>query len=150
MQPRTRQSGASAVEFAFVFPILLAVFYSTVVYSYVFFLQQSINFAAQQGVQAAVAVVPTSNAATDTSNRQAQALAVVLSSLSWLPASQKTRVTEPAVTACPGATGAANTFSYEVSFTLTGLFPTMVNLPTNIGTIPPLPTSLIACAVAFD
>ncbi len=41
-----------------------------------------------------------------------------------------------------------------VNFTLIGgtggsLFPSLVNLPMGLGTIPPLPTTLSACAVAF-
>lgn len=53
---RGRQSGAAAIEFAFVFPLLLFIIYSTVVYGYVFYLQQTVNLIAQESAKAAVAV----------------------------------------------------------------------------------------------
>jgi Flp pilus assembly protein TadG len=153
---RSRHSGAAAIEFALIFPILLAVAYASLVYSYVFFLQQSINFAAQQGVQAAVAVVSTTDAATDAANRQTQARNVALSILSWLPPTQVSLVSTPAVSICPGTTTSnQNTFSFEVEFALgggtaTSLFPSLVNLPFFGGSsVPPLPNTLMACAVAF-
>jgi Flp pilus assembly protein TadG len=153
---RSSQSGAAAIEFALVFPLLLALTYASLVYSYVYFLQQSINFAAQQGVQAAVAVVPTSNASTDLANRINQANAVESSTLSWLPSNQVALIsTSPAknatsdTTSCVGATPSSSQFVYQVTFTLTGLFPALVNLPMGLGTVPPLPATLTACAVAF-
>src|SRR5258708_37699419 len=56
-EPRT-QRGAAAVEFAFVFPVLFLLIYGVIVYSYIFVLQESINYAAQQAAEAAVAVEP--------------------------------------------------------------------------------------------
>lgn len=155
---RPMQSGASAIEFALIFPILLAVVYAGVVYSYVYVLQQSINFAAQQGVQAAVSVVPTANAATDLTTRNKLAQAVVTSTLSWLPVGQVGLVSSSgSTTACAGApanNATGSLFSYTVNFALGGgtagsLFPSLVNLPMGLGTIPPLPATLSACAVAF-
>jgi len=152
---RPAQSGAAAVEFALVFPILLVVAYASLVYSYVYFLQQLISFTAQQGVQAAVAVVPTTSASADSASRTTQANAAGVNTLTWLPAAQFSRLaaTEPAV--CPGETApGVPTFSYEITFTLSGgtggaLFPTLINMPMGLGNIPPLPATLTACAVAF-
>ena len=154
---RSTQSGAAAIEFALIFPLMLAVVYGGMVYSYVYFLQQSINFAAQQGVQAAVSVPPTSDPAADLAKRTGLADGVRSSTLSWLPGDQASRVSSSAPTTggCPGAPApSANTFTYLVSFTLSGgtggaLFPTLVNLPMGLGSIPPLPATLTACAVAF-
>ncbi len=152
---RPAQSGASAIEFALIFPIMLAIVYGGLVYSYVFFLQQSVNFAAQQGVQAAVSVAPTANAAADVTARTNLADTVAKNSLSWLPGDQFGRVSTSApANGCPGGTTpAANTFSYMVNFTLGGaggaLFPSLVSLPMGLGTVPPLPATLTACAVAF-
>ena len=56
-QPRSAR-GAAAVEFAFVFPVLFLLIYGVIVYSYIFMLQESINYAAQQAAEAAVAVEP--------------------------------------------------------------------------------------------
>ena len=146
------QSGASAVEFALVFPLLLAMTYGGLVYSYVFLLQQSINFAAQQGAQAALAVVPTNNSANDASNRLTKADLVAKSTLSWLPASQQGRVSTQASGNCTPLPAGVNGFIYQVNFDLGGgggLFPTLTALPFGLGNVPPLPTTLAACAVAF-
>jgi Flp pilus assembly protein TadG len=148
---RRRQSGASAIEFALVFPLLIALIYGGLVYSYVYVLQQAINFAAQQGVQAALAVVPTSNGANDSSNRMRNADLVAKSTLNWLPTAQLSRVTTSASGTCTVPSG-TNGFTYQVSFDLAGgggLFPAITALPFGLGTIPPLPGSLVACAVAF-
>lgn len=55
---RRIQSGAAAVEFAIVFPLLFALMYATIVYGYVFFAQQTINMVAQEVAKAAVAAAP--------------------------------------------------------------------------------------------
>jgi Flp pilus assembly protein TadG len=149
------QSGAAAVEFALIFPMMLAVGYASVVYPYVYFLQQSMNFAAQQAVQAAVAVVPTNSASTDSGNRLTQANLVSTSLLQWLPAAQLSLITKTAPGTCPGTANPGNTptFAYQINLALSGgaggsLFPTLINLP-GIGNVPPLPATLTACAVAF-
>src|SRR3546814_14549890 len=52
------QGGATAIEFAFVFPLLLFLVYAIFVYSYLFVARESIEFAAHKGIEAAVAVAP--------------------------------------------------------------------------------------------
>ncbi|MDR3415969.1 MAG: TadE/TadG family type IV pilus assembly protein [Nevskia sp.] len=149
---RKGQSGAAAIEFAFVLPLLLAVTYGGVVYGYVFMLQQSIDFAAQQGAQAAVATVPSVNgtAAAQLTNATTAAKA----SLGWLPTDQFSRVNvSGGGPNCIPAGGAApaGSVTVEVTFTLGGttpLFP-VLDLPMGIGAIPPLPATLNACAVAY-
>ncbi len=55
---RPRQiTGASAIEFALVFPMLFAIIYGTVTYGYVYYLQQRINFIAQEAVSGDVVVL---------------------------------------------------------------------------------------------
>ena len=144
-QPLTLQSGAAAVEFALIFPILLFVAYAGIVYSYVYLLQQSVNFAAQQGAQAAVSTVATSSTSGTTASRQSQALQAVTNTLSWLPGTQKSLVSVP--TSTPNCKVPAGTFAVEVDFPPGGLFP-VFKLPI-VGNIPVLPPLLIACAVAF-
>lgn len=152
--PRQRHSGASAVEFALIFPVMFAVAYAAIVYSYVYLLQQSVNFAAQQGAQAAVAVVPQSDIATTTAKRLSNASLAVTNTLSWLPVDQTTRVSVSSPSDCGNGTTpvAGSSFVFRVNFDMgsgTGaLFPTFFNLPM-IGTIPPLPATLVACAVAI-
>lgn len=152
----SRQKGGTAIEFAFVFPILLAVAYAGVVYTYVYVLQQALTFAAQQGAQAAVAVVPTSDAAGTKSSRLTQANVVALASLNWLPTSQFSRISKSTPNGCSSTVPVGSTtFVYQLDFSLSGatggggaLFPSLINLPL-VGTIPPLPASLVGCAVAF-
>lgn len=151
---RRLESGASAIEFAIIFPVMLAVAYAGLVYAYIYLLQQSINFAAQQGVQAAVAVVPTGSPAADQQSRLNQAEAVRKGTLNWLPGGQAGRISAQSPNTCPGAPSpGSNTFVYQISFAVSGggntaLFPSLVNLPW-VGTVPPLPTTLIACAVGY-
>jgi Flp pilus assembly protein TadG len=143
-----RQSGATAVEFALVFPVLLAVVYCGMVYSYVFMLQQAVNFAVQQGVQAAVAVVPTTDTTTTNNLRKSQAQTAANSSLSWLPSGQISRFQANPVSTCGnGQALPANGYAVQGTFDLSTLFPTLGSLPM-VGTVPVLPASLTACAVA--
>ena len=149
-RPRSGQTGASAVEFALVFPIMLAVAYGGIVYAYIYVLQQSINFAAQQGAQAAVSVVPiitgTNPASATASAQLASATAASNNTLAWLPISQKGRLSSPSNAA--GCNATSGTFAVQVNFNTAGLFATF-NLPDNLGSFPYMPQSLLACAVAF-
>jgi Flp pilus assembly protein TadG len=142
---RLGQCGASAVEFILVFPVLLMIAYSAVVYGYVYMLQQAINYAAQQAAQAAVSVLPgtSGNTQTTTINN------TVNTALAWLPASQKTRLSVPSSAPLCLAAGTTGVIPVEVDFTVTGLFPVLLNLPFIGGTVPVLPAKLFACAVAF-
>ncbi len=84
-QARLKQGGASAVEFALVLPVLLALIYSMFVYSYAFVVRESINYAAQLGAEAAVAVAPDP---IDTYQSRVTGFvqASVAGALSWMPA----------------------------------------------------------------
>lgn len=140
-----RQRGASAVEFALLFPLMFAIAYGGIVYSYIYLLQQSINFAAQQGAQAALAVVPTSNAAATQQNRVTSATNAAQATLNWLPHAQTGKVSIP--TSASNCNAPAGTFAFEVDFAPGGLFP-MVTLPL-IGSFPPVPVTMFGCAVAY-
>jgi Flp pilus assembly protein TadG len=148
---RRAQSGAAAIEFALIFPLLIALFYGGLVYSYIYILQQAVNFAAQQGAQAALAVVPTSNSASDTTARLAKADLVAKSTMNWMPANQLSRVTTAATGSCTLPAGTSG-FVYQVNFDMNSggpLFPAIAALPFGLGTIPAMPANLVACAVAF-
>lgn len=84
-----RQRGAAAVEFAFVFPILFLLMYGVIVYAYIFVIQQSLHYAAQEGAEAAVKVDPTS-AGADLRRRE-EARRAAADVLRWLPADQRER-----------------------------------------------------------
>lgn len=146
---KAAQRGASAVEFAFVFPVLFLLVYGVIVYSYIYVLQQAITYSAQQAAEAAVAVNPLPEPSLNTRIEQ-RVRAVAVQSLSWLPVNQRARVT--------GANGEKVQVVFEtidieqsvvkvtLEFTVPGLFPAF-ELPL-VGNIPPLPNQLRAQAIA--
>ncbi|HZR37156.1 MAG TPA: TadE family protein [Nevskia sp.] len=133
------------MEFMLLFPLMFAIAYGGVVYSYVYVLQQSINFAAQQGIQAAVSVIPSTDASGTAQNRLSSATTAANNTLKWLPASQFALVSIP--TSPGNCKVTSGTFTFEVDFRPSTLFPT-VTLPL-AGTFPPVPVTLYACAVAY-
>lgn len=149
------QSGAAVVEFAFVFPILFLLVYGVIVYAYIYVLKQSIVYAAQEAAEAAVAVDPQIDDAF--ARRQAVVRATAVSALSWLPASQRARVTGAGgerveVALCPAGTQNCPMDSDALRVTLrfdianpNSLFP-VLNLYM-VGSVPPLPDTLTATAV---
>ncbi len=149
------QSGATAVEFALVFPMLFILFYSVVVYSYLFVLQESISFAAQESAAAAHRVNPVGNPDFDTSVAQ-QVRARAAEVLDWLPSAQKSRVLGEA--ACAGGEssssgvevcvdGATNVVQVKLRFDVDGLFP-VLSMPL-IGQLPPMPPQLVGSGSAL-
>lgn len=141
-RPPRRIIGASAIEFALVFPVLFAIIYGTIAYGYVYFLQQRINFIAQEAVRAAISVAPQANAAAYLAQAQAQANASIL--LNFTSAGG---ALPPALSASFLNDAATNTLVVTVTYSLTTptLFPQLV-LPLGIGSIPPLPAALVATA----
>src|SRR3546814_7782804 len=79
---KDEQGVATGIEFAFVFPLLLFLVYAIFVYSYLFVVRESIEFAAHKGIEAAVAVDP--GAADAGTVRQTQAIAAANCALKWL------------------------------------------------------------------
>lgn len=147
-QLRSRaQGGAAAVEFAFVFPVLFLLIYGVIVYSYIFVLQESINYAAQQAAEAAVSVVPNTPSYDALATARARAMAGRI--LQWLPPSQQQRVlgeTGDKVEVTFTNAGDSDVVQVRMRFSLPGLFP-VLNLPI-VGEVPRLPPQLIAQAVA--
>jgi len=80
---RRRQFGASAVEFALVFPVLFALVYAVIAYSYVYVLQQAITYTAQHLAESAVAVNPTP-ASSYTARIQTRVQQLAAQQLQWL------------------------------------------------------------------
>lgn len=150
-----RIRGAVAVEFAFIFPILFLLVYGTIVYAYVFVLQQSITHAAQEAAEAAVAIVP--GRENTNTLREAAVRSTAVAALSWLPQSQRQRVlgdSGSAVLVQPCPAGAENCPSDSEGLRVTLKFnlktPTMLFPVINlylVGEIPPLPDTLTASAV---
>jgi Flp pilus assembly protein TadG len=148
-----RQRGASAVEFALIFPIVFAITYGAIVYSYAFVLKQSITFAAQEAAEAAVDVQP-GVAGYDTTVRNA-AINTAKAVIAWMPQQVRSNVvTSVEFCADSGSTtGACQSASDAVVVTITlplggssQVFASMV-LPL-VGRFPPLPATMTAQAVA--
>ncbi|KWC56455.1 TadE/TadG family type IV pilus assembly protein [Burkholderia ubonensis] len=58
---RRHQRGATAVEFALVFPLFFVIFYALVSYGLIFAIQQNLTLAATEGARAALNYVPEAN-----------------------------------------------------------------------------------------
>ena len=158
-----RQSGATAVEFAFILPALVALIYSLFVYSYVYVLYESINYAAQQGAESAVAVDPSLD--TDYfSTVQTYAQSTAAGVLSWLPEAQRSASVGNANGSlvevlqcnasgggaspyCPVAASGGTPIVVRISFPVRRFFPALV-LP-GIGSVPPLPESISGIGVTL-
>lgn len=150
-----QQRGATAVEFALVFPMLFVLFYSVVVYSYLFVLQESISFAAQESAAAAHRVNPIGNTDFDTTvTTQVRERAAEV--LAWLPETQQNRVlgsascaggnsTESGIEVC--INGATNVVTVNLRFNVDGLFPVM-RMPL-LGELPPMPDLLVGSGTAL-
>lgn len=155
---RRRQGGGAVVEFAFVFPILFLLVYGVIVYAYIYVLQQTLVYAAQESAESAVSVDPM---LADQLGFDAAYPPVVrataVSVLSWLPASQRARVVGSSgerveVERCPQGTPDCpidgNALRVTLRFDLmqpTSLFPVLTLY--SVGTVPPLPNTLTATAV---
>ena len=157
MKLGSAQSGGAMVEFALVFPLLFFLIYGVVVYSYIFVLQESINFAVQESAASAVAVDP-KVAGFETQMIQ-RVRNTAISVLAWLPASQASRVLgangdKVEVTPCvAGGTGCppdSDGITVKMVFDVTQptpLFP-VISFGGFMGitAVPPLPTQLKAQA----
>jgi Flp pilus assembly protein TadG len=146
---RSRQSGSAMVEFAFVFPILLFMIYGLVVYAYIFVLQESITFVAQQAAASAVSVAPSSTATATNAQITTLAQNTVTQYLSWLSSDQLSRVSTT-VSFCSSTTGTtcptdgSNAVVVTVNFNMNApaqLFPT---LNFGAGAFPPMPANLVS------
>lgn len=146
------QKGGAAVEFAFVFPVMFLVMYGVVVYAYMFVLQESLNFAAQEAAESAVAVDPRRSVTPDYESVVDQRIrATAQGVLGWLPEAQKERVlgaegSKVGVTF--GTTADApptDTVTVTLNYELAGLFPVLDLY--FVGEIPPMPSVLRAQAV---
>lgn len=156
---RHAQNGSAAVEFAFVFPLLLMLTYSTVVYGYIFMLQEALTFTAQQAAASAVAVSPQQTTTAARAQMTSLAQTTAYQALQWL-GTQKARVVGSAgekvqVTFCNQ--GAANCPSDTDGINVKMIFD--LNQPTplfpvisfggvlGLGSVPPLPDQLTAQAL---
>lgn len=139
-----KQKGATAVEFAFVFPILFMLLYGTVTYGYVFFLYQTLQYAVQQGAESAMSVDPASTSYQTTATSLAQG--TINQDLTVLSTIQKSRLSST-VSFTTLAGDNAPTLQVAINYNLTGLFPS-ITLPFVNASFPPLPATLNVQAIA--
>lgn len=86
-QPRAwqRQRGATAVEFALVFPLFFLIFYAIVTFGLIFAVQQNLTLAATEGARAALNYIPAATPQAALTSRADAACHTVLSLTQWLP-----------------------------------------------------------------
>lgn len=150
------ERGATAIEFALVFPLLFALLYGVVVYAYLFVMQESITYAAQQGASAAVNVSPVAFGGDVAGYRASVEQSIrcnAARTLRWLPQAQR-----PAAAGCdgledgdggvqilvPAPEGPPTVYNVELRFAPASVFP-QVSLPF-FGEFPPLPQAVVATA----
>ncbi|AFQ48333.1 TadE/TadG family type IV pilus assembly protein [Burkholderia cepacia] len=73
-----RQRGATAVEFAIIFPLFFVICYAIICFGMIFVIQQSLTFAASEGARASL------NYAPDLTTRTAKAQATAQNVVGWL------------------------------------------------------------------
>ncbi len=151
---RRRERGASAIEFALVFPIFFGLIYLMISYGLLFSLQHSITEAAKESARSAVACDPTLATAAHETCVTTRARATAAASLDWLPSDLRNRI----LGASNGnvdvtfATNAGTGKTVEVlvelpDYAATPILPTLT-LPF-LGSIPPLPDRLAGRAVVL-
>jgi Flp pilus assembly protein TadG len=151
---RRRERGASAIEFAIVFPIFFGLIYVMVSYGLLFALQHSITEAAKESARATVACDPTLATSAHESCVINRARATAAAALNWLPTELRTRILgagndQVEVTFDTDAV-AGKTVEVLVElpdYAAAPILPTLT-LPF-LGNIPPLPDRLAARAVAL-
>ncbi|MXN73427.1 pilus assembly protein [Burkholderia sp. 4701] len=127
-QPRTRrrQRGATAVEFALVFPLFFLIFYAIVSFGLIFAVQQNLTLAATEGARAALNYIPESSGlGTQALQDRAKAAQSTAQNLTrWLPNVQ--------VPLPPSAWCSYDTSMYCVTVTVTypySQYPLVPSLP---------------------
>jgi Flp pilus assembly pilin Flp len=80
-----RHRGATAIEFALIFPIFFTIFYAIVSYGLILAAQQSLTLAAEEGARAALRYQPAASQNAALVARAAAACQTAQSIINWLP-----------------------------------------------------------------
>src|SRR6202012_6207651 len=83
---RRRERGATAVEFALLFPLFFVIFYAIVAFSLVFVAQQSLTLAAEEGARAVLNFQQADSLADALSKRVGAACTTATGMANWLAA----------------------------------------------------------------
>ncbi len=149
---RRRERGASAIEFAIVFPVFFGLIYIMVSYGLLFALQHSITEAAKESARSAVACDPTLATAAHETCVTNRARATAAAALDWLPTELRDRIL--------GASGDQVQVTFETDAVAGKTVKVLVELPDYaaapilptlslpiLGSVPPLPERLAGRAV---
>ncbi len=150
---RRIECGASAIEFAFVFPVFVGLIYAIVCYGLLFGLQHSLTAAAKEAARATVACDPSHVTVSEHESCAAgRARATAAAALAWLPADLQGRIlgasnsgVQVAFQTDPVAGKTVAVLIQLPNYAANPILPT-VTLPF-VGTMPPLPARLAARAV---
>jgi Flp pilus assembly protein TadG len=148
-----RERGASAIEFAIVFPLFFGLIYIMVSYGLLFSLQHSITEAAKESARAAVACDPTLATAEHETCVTDRARATAAAALDWLPSDLRSRILGASnanveVTFETAAIGKTVQVLVELpDYATNPILPTLSMWP--LGEIPPLPARLAGRAVVL-
>lgn len=150
-----RERGASAIEFAIVFPLFFGLIYIMVSYGLLFSLQHSITEAAKESARSAVACDPTLATTEHETCVTDRARATAAAALDWLPADLRSRILGASnanveVKFETGAVGKTVEVLVQLpDYAANPILPT-VSLPWPFGgQIPPLPARLAGRAVVL-
>ena len=148
-----RERGASAIEFAIVFPLFFGLIYIMVSYGLLFSLQHSITEAAKESARSAVACDPTLSTAEHETCVTNRVRSTAAAALDWLPADLRNRILGASnanveVTFDTGAVGKTVEVLVQLpDYAANPILPTLSVWP--LGEIPPLPTRLAGRAVVL-
>jgi Flp pilus assembly pilin Flp len=153
-----QQSGATAIEFAFVLPMLIALTYAIFVYSYVYVVYEALNYAAQQGSRVGSRRRPRARHRLSVDRAPRTRRPRRAGVLSWLPESQIASSVGDNGSIDPGDCSATSSARWvpapycpvapirrradrgQNQLSVDQSFSSAMNLP-GIGNVPPLPTS---------
>ncbi|HDR9470882.1 TadE/TadG family type IV pilus assembly protein [Burkholderia multivorans] len=154
---RRRQRGATAVEFAIVFPLFFLIFYAIVTFGMVFVIQQSLTFAVSEGARAGLNYAPglggdlTSCAtASSSATRTQNACNTTLGALGWLGSDAQHLSVAVKTTACSdGSSGSTNCLTVTASYSPLAWLATMpfvgkvLNGPLTSSAVVQIPQSML-------
>ena len=148
-----RERGASAIEFAIVFPLFFGLIYIMVSYGLLFSLQHSITEAAKESARSAVACDPTLSTTEHETCVTNRVRSTAAAALDWLPADLRDRILGASnanveVTFDTGAVGKTVEVLVQLpDYAANPILPTLSVWP--LGEIPPLPARLAGRAVVL-
>nr|WP_246270643.1 TadE/TadG family type IV pilus assembly protein [Paraburkholderia solisilvae] len=107
------ERGATAVEFALLFPLFFIIFYAIVTFSLIFVAQQSLTLAAEEGARAALNFQQADNDADALAKRVAAACETATGMANWLAARADCEATPNPCTYDPTMECVSVTLSYD-------------------------------------